>query len=329
MKKKNILQFIVICLLTTNFSLFGQEHIWFSNTPPSHVVKKVKTTGMRRLPVVYGKGHQANIIQWIRSGNLPENSKYVNKNDLSNPELFVFDPEGNEVKAKLLTNELGFIVTFPGNKDGFYSIYLLEEFVKNDTLFIRVAKTERMNHSCRTGHDKALVRVQPKIYSEQIPIEIIRQRARGENLHTVMQPGNEVTFKTLVNNKPTENSFIQMATHKGWVNNKTTNTNGEVTFQFIQDDNTKLKELRSRITFSYLIHFQKTINKKGSLNNKHYSFITYSSTFSDNYRPSQILYSSFVWALFVVLASILLLVVGIYIYRRRRRVDYKEIIINE
>lgn len=329
MVKKNVLQFIVIYLAINSFSLFGQEQIWFSNTPPSQIIEKVKTTGMRRLPVVYGKRRQVNIIQWIRTGNLPEKSQYANQNDLYNPELFVFDPDGEKVKAELVNNKLGFIVTFPGNKDGFYSIYLLEKFVKNDTLFIRVAKTERMHHSCRTGHDKALVRVLPKTYSEQIPIEIIRERARGENLHTVMQPGDEVTFKILINDKPSENSSVQMATHKGWKNNKITNADGDVTFQFIQDDNTKLKELRTRITFNYLIFFEKTIAKKGSFNNAQYSFVNYSSTFSDTYRPSQILYSSFVWALFVVLGSILLLVVGIYIYRRRRRVDYKEIVINE
>ncbi|MCP5063214.1 MAG: hypothetical protein GY936_12220 [Ignavibacteriae bacterium] len=322
---KKIIQFIAIYCIISNLNLFGQENIWFSNTPPLQAIEKVKTTGMRRLPVVYGKRRQVNIIQWIRSGKLPENSKYIMQNDLKNPELFVFDPDGLDVNGKLAENELGFVVSFPGRKDGFYSIYLVEKFVKNDTLNIRVAKTERMHHSCREGHDKALVRVQPKTYPEHIPIEIVRERSRGENLHTVMQPGNEVIFKTLINEIPYENGTVQMVTHRGWINSKTTDVSGEVVFQFIQDDNTKIKELRSRITFNYLIHFQKTIAEIGIYNDVKYNFINYSSTFSDTYRPSQMLYSSFVWALFVVLGSVILLVTGIYFYRKRLRVDYKEV----
>ncbi len=284
---------------------------------------------MRRLPVIYGKQHQANIIQWIRSGKLPENSKYADQYDLFNPELFVFDPNGNRVNGKLVNNDLGFVVTFPGSEDGFYSIYLVEKFVNNDTLNIRVAKTERMNHSCRNGHDKALVRVQPKIYPKQIPIEIIRKRVTGENLHTVMHPGNDVTFQVLIKEAPCKNGNVQMSTHKGWVKSQTTNNKGEVSFQFVQDDNTNIKELRQRITFNYLIHFKKTIKQNGNFNDKHYNFITYISTFSDNYRPSQMLYSSFVWALFVIIGSVLTLTAGIYIYRKRRRVEYKEIALNE
>jgi hypothetical protein len=326
MSSKRI-QLIIIYLMMTNLYVLGHESIWLSNTPPPNV--EVKTTGMCRLPVVYGKKRQPNIVQWIRSGQLPENSTYTDQGDLFNPTLFIFDPDGEMINGELIKNNLGYVVTFPGLKDGFYSIYLVEKFVKNDTLNIRVAKTERMHHSCRNGHDKALVRVKPKTFPDHIPIEIVRERFIGENLHTVMQPGDNVTFKTLINNDPYEDGKIQMVTHKGWVNTQTTDVDGEVSFQFVQDDNTNLKELKSRITYNYLIHFNQTIAENGNFNNEQYSFITYSSTFSDTYRPSQMLYSSFVWALFVILGAVILLVVGIYFYRRRRRVEYKEIALNE
>ncbi len=322
---KNIIQFIALFSIVLVISVSGNEYIWLSNSPPSKVADNVKKTGMRRLPVVYGKRRQMNIIQWIRSGELPQNSKYAEPNDLFNAQLFVFDPDGESVTGKMEESELGFIVSFPADKDGFYSIYLVEKFVRNDTLNVRVAKAERMNHSCRTGHDQALIRVQPKTYPQQIPIEIVRERSTGENLHTVMQPGDEVTFKTLINDVELKIGSVQMVTHKGWKNSKATDSEGEVSFQFIQDDNTKLKELRSRITFNYLIHFTHTVAESGSVNDENYNFITYSSTFSDTYRPSQMLYSSFVWALFVLLGSVILLTIGIYYYRRRRRVEYREV----
>ena len=323
-----IIKYIVIYAMMSNLNLFGEETIWLSNNPPTHVKEKINTTGMCRLPVVFNKQRQPNIIQWIRSGILPEDSKYSNQDDLFDPSLFIFDPDGEMVNGEFVDNELGYIVTFPGLKDGFYSIYLIEKFVQNDTLKIRVAKTERMHHSCRNGHDKALLRVKPKTYPERIPIEIVRERISGENLHTVMEPGNNVTYKTIINNEPCEYGNIQMISNKGWMKIETTNSDGEASFQFIQDDNTKLKELRSRITFNYLIHVNKTVAENGIFNNEQYSFVKYSSTFSDTYRPSQMLYSSFVWGLFVILGAVILLVVGVYIYRRRRRVEYKEIALN-
>lgn len=323
---KKIIKLFTLFSIALALSVSGSERIWLSNSPPSKVADKVKKAGMRRLPVVYGKKRQMNIIQWIRTGELPENSKYAEPNDLFNAQLFVFDPDGESVTGKMEENEFGLIVSFPADKDGFYSIYLLEKFVRNDTLNVRVSKAERMKHSCRAGHDKALIRVQPKTYPQQIPIEIVRERFTGENLHTVMQPGDEVTFKTLINGVELKSGSVQMVTHKGWKNSKATNNDGEVSFQFIQDDNTKLKELRSRITFNYLIHFTQTVAESGTLNDEQYSFVTYSSTFSDTYRPSQMLYSSFVWALFVLLGSVLLITIGIYYYRRRRRVEYKEVV---
>ena len=91
---KNIIQFIALFSIVLVISVSGNEHIWLSNSPPPKVADEVKKTGMRRLPVVYGKRRQMNIIQWIQSGELPQNSKYAEPNDLFNAQLFVFDPDG-------------------------------------------------------------------------------------------------------------------------------------------------------------------------------------------------------------------------------------------
>ena len=329
MNIKKVIRFVVIILISVNFSLIAQKNIWLSNTPPREVEKKIEKTGMRRLPVIYGKRHQANIIQWIRSGELPATSEYVKENALKNPQLFIFDEDGKEVKGELLTNDLGFIITFPATKDGYYLIYLLQKYVKDDTLNISVAKVERMFHSCRNGHDKALIRVEAKTYPEQIPIEIVRERLRGENLHTVIHPGDDVTFQVLLNKNPVEKSIIQMATQKGWIKKEITDNNGEATFQFIKDNITKMQELRRRAAYNYIITFQKIIKQEGTFDNQKYSYINYTTTFSDNYTPSRAPYSSFVWALFVVLGSIILISLGIYFYRKKHKVEYKEIALNE
>ncbi len=323
----NLLGILLVCVLSS--PLFAAKIIWLSNMPPKAVTKDIRYYGMHRLPSFRGKDHNIQIIQWIRAGTSPEHSEYIQKTNTDHPQLFVFSPTEEQIKAQVLHNRLGYIISYPGIEEGFYNVYLLEKFAKNDTLTVMVAKAERLSHSCRNGHKGVLKKVTPKIYPDLIPLEIVRKRLPGENFHSIITAGDKVTFQILLNGKPLQGASVRLISQKGWTKQLTTNQNGEVTFQFIQDYISKWQDIKRRIVFNFLLTVEYIKEENGTFQNIPYHHIRYLGTFSDIYRPSQLMYSSFVWGLFVLLFVIIISSLAIYLYRKRTKIEFREITFDE
>ncbi len=315
-------------------TLFSKENnpLWLSNVPPENLKKSVSNYGMHRLCTTKrrrGEGGAVKVIQWIRQGGSVENSSYLNIKDITGYNVFGFSPDGEKISVEVVDFNGKGVVEYNNIKEGYYNIYLIMKSVSGDTLFVDIAKAELLSHSCRNGHKNVRRQVKPKIYPEIIPFELVRERELNENFHFFISSGDEFTYKPMFKGEALDNVIVTLSTEKGWTNSKFTNKKGDVKFQFIQDYFTNWSELHGRKIYYYLIYSEFTKKESGSYNGQNYNYIHYRTSLSDGYFPSRTMYLSLVWGLIVFIVSLIILTVGIYIYRERRKKPYKEYIFDE
>jgi len=308
--------------------MVAQEINWFSNMPPEGE-KKIVTNGMHRLSSIKGKRGQSSIIQWLRQGTNPEEAKYIQLSDSLAFDYQLFSPSKKQLKGELITKGGKSFFMYASKEEGYYNAYLIQKEVVGDTLNITVAKSEMLNHSCRNGHKLVRGIVGPHIYPETIPVEIIRTRLLAEDLHYFATSSDEVEYQFLVNGKPVKGANLTLVTQKNWNKTLKTNEEGKSTFQFIQDYFSSWQELNNREIYNYLIYGDVTLPEKGNYKGSEYSYIHYTTSLSDGYRPAKTMYLSMFWAFAVFILATVITVAGIFIYRLRRQKIYKEIRLDE
>ena len=328
--KIKLIAFTILLLCCLINEIFASDIIWLSNTPPVQSRESYKTYGMHRLSSIRGKRGSVELLSWIRSGTSPEASQYLPNINHDETIPLVFSPDGKPVKNKVSVQNGKHALSFGETDEGFYNAYLLKQFIHGDTLFVVNAKAELLTHSCRNGHDKALLKkIKPQIYPEHVPFEIVRERLPGEDFHTFISSGDNITFKVVLNGGTVSGANITLCTQKGWNKTSQTNDSGQVTFQFIGDYFSRWEELNRRNIYYYLFIAEYTIIKEGTYKGLPYQYIHYIGTLSDGYFPSKTMYSSLVWSLVIFVLAVSLPVIAIYIYRERRKNPFKEIAFHE
>ena len=328
--KRKLIVFIMLLLCCLISEIFASDIIWLSNTPPPQSRDSYQTYGMHRLSSIRERRGNVKLLCWIRSGTLPESSRYLTNINPDETVSLVFSPDGKPVKNQVSAYNGEYALSYEGIEEGFYNAYLLKQFIQGDTLFVINAKAELLTHSCRNGHDKALLKkIEPRIYPEHIPFEIVRERLPGENFHTFISSGDSVTYTAMLNGETISRANITLCTQKGWNKTLQTNDSGQSTFQFISDYFSRWEELNRRNIYYYLFIAEYTINKEGSYKGLPYQYIHYIGTLSDGYFPSKTMYSSLVWALVIFVLAVSLPVIAVYIYRERRKNPFKEIAFHE
>ena len=316
---------IVITLIQP---LLAQEVLWFSNTPPKHE-KKITTSGMHRLSAIKGKRGRSSVIQWLRKGNSVENAVYSEIVDEENFEFYLFSPTQKKIESEFTTKHISSFFMYSSKEEGYYNGYFISKKVIGDTLQVIIAKSEMLNHSCRNGHKNISRIIDPFIYPETIPVEIIRKREFTEDFHYFATSSDEVAYTLLLNGKPVEDANLTLITQTDWRKTLKTNRDGNCTFQLIQDYFSPWKELDNRKIYYYLMYGEITVQEKGIYNEKEYSNVHYVTSLSDGYRPAKTMYTSMFWALALFILTIVITVVGIFIYRLKRSKVYKEIKLDE
>ncbi len=314
-----ILSFLLLC----SFETFASEVIWLSGIPPKEVAEQIQPIGMQKLAGFRGKRGKETLILWIRSGTNPVISEYLNSTHTEEAEVLVFSPENKIVENKLLNGNKGFALTYDGNMEGFYNIYIIERFVHNDTLYVQVAKAEKLSHKCRNGHKGIRPKMPPLYFPDKVPFEIVRKRIPNEDFHTFLASGDKVTFMMMLNGNPVENANVLITTQKQWAKSLKTNKDGEITFQILGDYFSKWKELNKKEIYKFLLTADYIVNEEGTYKNQPYKNIHYTCTMTEDYIPSETVYKSYVWALavFVFVATILSLL--IYLKRKRSKRIYR------
>lgn len=306
----------------------SQEIIWFSNTAPKDN-DKISTYGMHRLSSIKGKRGQSSIIQWLRQGTNPLEAEYIEIAEENSFEFYLFSPSQKKVEGKITTKGNSSFFTYASKEEGYYNAYLLVKKVLGDTLHVDIAKSEMLNHSCRNGHQNVRKIIGPYTYPETIPAEVVRKREFSEDFHYFATSSDVVDYNFLVNGKAAIGAKLTLITQTDWHKTLRTDEAGVATFQFIQDYFSAWQELNNRKIYDYLIYGEITLSEPGSYKGKDYSYIHYTTSLSDGYRPAKTMYSSMFWALAIFLFTVVITAVGIFIYRLKKLKVYKEIKFDE
>jgi hypothetical protein len=325
---KYIYLICLVFLLIASQNFYAQEVLWFSNIPPKHE-KRIVASGMHKLSSMRGKRGQSSIIQWLRKGASINNAEYVQLGVNGNTNFYLFSPSHQLLKVDKKAKDSSTFFTYASKEEGYYNAYLENKYVSGDTLYITVAKSEMLNHSCRNGHPNVQKIIGPHTYPNKIDVEIVRKRKFTEDFHYFATSSDEVEFTFLVKGKPIPDAKLTFVTQTGWNKSLNTNEKGSNTFQIIQDYFTNWQEIDNRKIFYYMIYGEKTVPKSGIYKEKSYSYIHYITSLSDGYRPAKTMYLSMFWAFAVFVLISLISIAGVFIYRMKRYQIYKEIKLDE
>ena len=308
--------FIAGLLLSTE--LAASQTYWFSDTPPSkEIAKKMRSSHDGLVQRSRRDGTSKRL--WLREGEDPLASSYVKEGSAS---LVLLDAK-KSLQTVTFSNQGYAEATFKMPDEGFYNLFMINNFVEDNTLHSITAKKETLNHSCREGHDNVKEKMPPNTYAAA-PIDIIRERMSRERFHTHMTSGDLISYKILHNGKPLQDALVTFVTQKGWKKTLNTDENGQVTFEMIRDYYPMWHEFKRRTRENYLVIVEYVKAQKGVLNGKAYDTINYKATASGSYYPSTRDYQSYLYGLLIGFFALFVTFLSVYLYRRRRLKVYQE-----
>jgi len=299
-----------------------QEVLWLSNLPPDDRQGKIKASGMHKLSSISAGRGQVKIVQWLRNGTNVLNANYVLNSEFPDAEIYCYAPQGELQACRVDSSKTYKEPGFSNPVEGYYNLYIIQRSIRNDTLFVQVAKAELLNHSCRNGHKNEDEKRRSHIHPEKIPMEITRSRNRLENLHFFVSSGDKVRYKITRFSEPLANASVTFFSHHGWQKNLLSNEEGEAVVELIQDYFTSWEEIDNRKIYHYLAVAEYTEEEGGEFQGESYRYTHYVTTLSDGYYPSKVMYSSLSWALGLFLFFSLLIGGGVIFYRKRRMREY-------
>ncbi len=312
-------------LLVMATMVAGQTDVWLSATPPRELAKSLKRFSMARVASRTGENGQREILEWVRRGLIPASAAYLQQPLPPNWQVLALTSEGQTVQARLELVKGYLAVVYPPTMEQFTDIFLLHTRVFGDTLVHYVAKAERLLHSCRNGHDKNLVKAKGRSFENRVPIEVYRLRGRNENFHFRAQAGSELRYRVFIHGQPAGGIPVTVISHHGWQRQLVTNKDGVVTFKLVQDEVTPLQEFRRyRRTFLLRVDYLRPVHS-----DEPYRWERFLFTASEQYVPTRYFYSSVSFALLLLILTALVSSLGIWIYRKKRTIDYKEIQFDE
>ncbi len=323
----------ILSVLLSASVLFSETDagvLWLSQIPPPERAKEVKPNGMHRLPSLKKRGRgPATLALWLRQGDSILEAEYPIDTGLDSLKTVVLSPSAQEIEYKLAKVDGGLEFTVKGAEEGFYNAYLLGYELDDETLLISTIQAELINHSCRNGHKHVSRSLGPFYGGDSIPLEIVRTRVRWEDFHTFIQSGDVIEYQILLYGQAIPGVKVTMTTHYGWQKSQISDADGKVAFEFIGEYFGKDKEFHSRDQYHYLLVADYSVTKSGSYLDQPYETIRYQATVSEKYRPATEIYTSTVWALIIMLVTIMVIGISIFIYRRKTSHDYREIVFSE
>ncbi len=308
----------------------GTNAVWLSQIPPPERAKQIVSSGMHRLPTVKKRGRGPVILAlWLRQGESILDAKYVDRTNFDSLKTTLLSPNGEAIEHNLSKVEGGLELTLSGSDEGFYNAFLIGKKLEGETLIVSTVQSELINHSCRNGHKHVSRSLGPFYGGDSIPLEIIRNRIRWEDFHTVIKSGDVIEYQLLLYGQPISGIRVTMTTHQGWQKSKFTNSEGKVSFEFIGEYFGRDKEFHSRDMYHYLLVADYSVPESGQFMKKSYQKIRYQSTVSEKYRAATEIYTSTVWGLFIMFVTMVIVGLSIFIYRRKTSRDYREIVFDE
>jgi len=226
----NRLPMIALASMLLSGGANANTQLWLSDQPPdkSLLQKMQRSHG----GYVYVEDNVYVKQLWLRKGDSMTKSAYAAP---AADDFKVMDTQAKLSKPTVEHGEKSHSIRFKMPDEGFYNAYYTERSVVDNVLNVTTAKAEVLKHSCRLGHNYDRKLVNPNQWPDA-PLEIVRLRLPDEDFHTNIHSGAELKFKVLHKGKPAAGAEVRLETQKGWVNTKTADKEGMVSFQIIQDN---------------------------------------------------------------------------------------------
>lgn len=262
----------------------------------------------------------------------PLKKLYLNIHDLSgNAKAYVLRPDGSVIEGRLSHEDGAWSVTFDtkpmdGSMDGVFNLYIMDKQVSDETLLIRVAKMNVINHSCGWGHkfrfDKE--RQRPK-WLDLIPLEIVAYDLWNGYFHTQTMSGDKIIFSVLYNGRPVSAS-VKVRTQSGWMKMLKTDDNGKGMFQIIRDYYPdKWNDFKAGKRSSFIITAEFGKDENGFYEGRRYKRVKIVTTLPWKYQPQRKEYTSYAYGLGITVAFAIAGGLAVYIHRERRKRPYREV----
>lgn len=322
--------YVLVLSVSVLFARADTGVLWLSQIPPPERAKQIKPAGMHRLPSIKKRGRgPTTLALWLRQGDSILEADYPESLTFDSLETIILAADNKPVNYELNSVKGGLELNLKGLGEGFYNVYFLGNRISGETLEVTTIQTELMNHSCRNGHDHVSKNLGPYFGGDNIPLEIIRSRVQWEDYHTFIKSGDVIEYQLLSYGKPAPNVKVTLSTHQGWQKSKLSDADGKVSFEFIGEYFGKDKEFHSRDIYHYLLVAEYSIADTGTFLGQTFERVDYQTSVSEKYRAATEIYTSTVWGLLTMLITMVVIGLGVFVYRRKTSRDYREIVFSE
>lgn len=241
---------------------------------------------------------------------------------------YVLRPDGAVDKGQLVSDAEGLRVEVATGTDephepvhGANSVYVVDEQLADGARVVRTAKWVALHHSCRWGHpykhqaERHMLRGLP-----EAPLDIIGESLWDGNFHIKTASGDELALKVLFKGAPLAGAAVSVRSEKGWTRQLTTDAQGRVSVQLIQDALPAQGELFSRDRRSrLLITASHEYQEAGTMDGQPYEQVKLVTTMPWRYSAPRSAYASRAWGLGVTLLTVFTFGSAVFFFRERRK----------
>lgn len=242
---------------------------------------------------------------------------------------YVLRPDGTVDKAQLVSDAEGPRVEVATSTDephepvhGANSVYVVDEQLAEGARVVRTAKWVALHHSCRWGHpykhqpERHILRGLP-----EAQLDIIGESLWDGNFHIKTASGDELALQVLFKGAPLAGATVSLRSEKGWTRQLTTDAQGRVSAQLVQDALPAPGELFSRDRRSrLLITASHEYLEAGTMDGQPYERVKLVTTMPWRYSAPRSAYASRAWGLGVTLLVVFTVGGAVFLFRERRKV---------
>lgn len=217
------------------------------------------------------------------------------------------------------------------SSDGIFLVYVVDRHVENETLLVRVAKLNLLNHSCRWGHEYKFnsERLRAK-FSDEVPLDITASPLWDGNFHSRTMSGDVIGVQALRYGKPLEGAKISLSTQGGWTKTFRTDDSGTASVQLIRDYYpAQWSEFSRDKKGTFRILAEAEFEEMGVLGDQPYTKVRVTTSLPWKYASSRREYQSYAYGLSLGATFMVVSGLGVFIYRERRKKSYREIQFDE
>jgi len=240
----------------------------------------------------------------------------------------VLRPDGTVEQARLGADDEGLWVEVATSTDephepvhGANSVYVIDQQVAEGARVVRTAKWVALHHSCRWGHpykheaDRQVLSGLP-----EAPLDIIGESLWDGNFHIKTASGDELVLQVLLKGAPLAGAAVTVRSEKGWTRQLTTDAQGKVSVQLVQDAYPARWELFSRDRRGrLLVTASHEYEEAGTLDGQPYERVKLVTTLPWRYSTPRSAYSSQAWGLGLTVLTVFVAGGGVFLSRERRK----------